>query len=156
AFVAEPAAAGCTSLRAVMCSGEALGADVRDRFLKTLPGVGLHNLYGPTEASVDVTFCEAVPGSAVVPIGRPLAAPRVYVLDDFPSPAPVGVGGALCLAGVQPARGYASRPSLTADRFVASPFSASARMFRTGDVVRWNAGGALEYVGRSDDQVKIC
>ncbi|MEU0563757.1 amino acid adenylation domain-containing protein, partial [Dactylosporangium sp. NPDC006015] len=155
AFLAVPQAAECGGLRRVVCSGEALGSAVRDRFFETLPGVGLFNLYGPTEASVDVTGCE-VPAEGPVPIGRPVFNTRVYVLDDRLNPVPVGVAGELYLAGVQLARGYVGRSGLTADRFVADPFSnAGGRLYRTGDVVRWDGDGNLTYLGRADDQVKI-
>ncbi|WP_344515748.1 non-ribosomal peptide synthase/polyketide synthase [Dactylosporangium maewongense] len=154
AFLAVPEAAGCGGLRRVVCSGEALGSAVRDRFFEILPGVGLFNLYGPTEASVDVTACE-VPAEGSVPIGRPVFNTRVYVLDDRLAPVPVGVAGELYLAGVQLARGYVGRAGLTADRFVADPFDDGGRLYRTGDVVRWGGDGDLTYLGRADEQVKI-
>ncbi|WP_344516021.1 amino acid adenylation domain-containing protein, partial [Dactylosporangium maewongense] len=154
AFLATPGAASCGGLRRVVCSGEALGQAVRERFFETLPGVGLFNLYGPTEASVDVTECE-VREEGPVPIGRPVFNTRVYVLDDRLAPVPVGVAGELYLAGVQLARGYVSRAGLTADRFVADPFGDGGRLYRTGDVVQWDANGSLTYLGRADDQVKI-
>ncbi|GAA3773547.1 hypothetical protein GCM10022403_005840 [Streptomyces coacervatus] len=157
-FVAEPAAGGCGSLRRVVCSGEALGLAVQERFFEVFgPGTELHNLYGPTEASVDVTAWRCVPGqdSGPVPIGVPVANTRVYVLDARLMPVPVGVAGELYLAGVQLARGYAGRPGLTAERFVASPFGVGERLYRTGDVARWSAAGQVEYLGRADDQVKI-
>nr|WP_280883520.1 non-ribosomal peptide synthetase [Streptomyces pseudovenezuelae] len=157
AFLAEPAVAECASLRQVVCSGEALQLSTQTRFFQLCDGVELHNLYGPTEASVDVTAWECRPDQTdgSVPIGAPIANTQVYVLDPSLRPVPVGVGGELHLAGAQLARGYVGRSDLTAERFVASPFSPGERMYRTGDLVRWTPDGELEYLGRSDDQVKI-
>ncbi|GJF34550.1 hypothetical protein KNE206_72500 [Kitasatospora sp. NE20-6] len=156
AFLEEPsAAARCAGLRHVFCSGEALPGDVVERWYAALPAVPLHNLYGPTEAAVDVTHHRTGPGAGVVPIGRPVWNTRLYVLDARLRPVPVGVPGELYLAGVQLARGYLGRPGLTAGRFVASPFAAGERMYRTGDLVRWAPDGEVEYLGRTDDQVKV-
>ncbi|WP_198535572.1 non-ribosomal peptide synthetase [Streptomyces caatingaensis] len=157
AFLEEPATAGsCSGLRRAFCSGEALPGDVVERWHRTLPGVPLHNLYGPTEAAVDVTHHRTRPGTGAVPIGRPVWNTRLYVLDAALRPVPVGVPGELYLAGVQLARGYLNRPGLTASRFVADPFGGDGeRLYRTGDLVRWAPDGSLEYLGRTDDQVKV-
>ncbi|GHH94977.1 non-ribosomal peptide synthetase [Streptomyces capillispiralis] len=157
-FLAEPEAARCTGLRRVLCSGEALPAGLRDRFRAALGGVGLHNLYGPTEASVDVTAwdCATAPGTASVPIGRPVWNTRTYVLDAALNPAPTGSSGELYLGGVQLAHGYLNRPDLTAERFVADPYGPpGSRLYRTGDLARVTRDGVIEFLGRTDDQVKI-
>ncbi|MER7955984.1 amino acid adenylation domain-containing protein [Streptomyces sp. NPDC096030] len=150
------------SLRRVFCSGEALtGADARRwAELTSRRGHGpvpLHNLYGPTEAAVDVTyFPYEGDDELAVPIGRPVWNTRLYVLDAFLRPVPDGVPGELYLAGVQLARGYHDRHGLTAERFVADPFGEpGARMYRTGDLVSRRADGAVDYLGRTDRQVKV-
>jgi acyl-coenzyme A synthetase/AMP-(fatty) acid ligase/acyl carrier protein len=143
-------------LRRIVCSGEALPVELRDRVFQRLPGVALHNLYGPTEAAIDVTHwtCAATDG-ATVPIGRPIANLAVHVLDPDLNPVPVGVAGELYLGGAGLARGYHRRPGLTAERFVPSPDGRGERFYRTGDRARRRADGALEYLGRLDHQVKL-
>ncbi|MEH0418319.1 amino acid adenylation domain-containing protein [Streptomyces sp. B21-083] len=158
AFTDEPTAAACTGLRRVICSGEALPVELAGRLRALLPDAGLHNLYGPTEAAVDVTHWAAVyePGAASVPIGRPVWNTGIHVLDAELRPVPASVPGELYIAGVQLARGYLNRPALTAERFVADPFGPpGSRLYRTGDLARRRPDGVVEYLGRSDHQVKI-
>ncbi|MGM7643256.1 amino acid adenylation domain-containing protein [Nocardia sp. JW2] len=157
AFLAEPHSADCASLRQVFASGEALPAADAQRLRALIPGVAVHNLYGPTEAAVDVTFHEVTDADTVtVPIGAPVANTALHVLDARLRPVPVGTPGELYLAGVQLARGYLGRPDLSADRFVANPYGAPGeRMYRTGDLVVRTRNGELEYLGRTDFQVKL-
>ena len=130
----------CSSLRDVVCSGEALPQDLAERFFARLPA-RLHNLYGPTEAAVDVTYWECRAGEpGPVPIGRPVANTQMYVLDRHLEPVPKGVAGELYLGGVQVGRGYLNRPELTAGRFVADPFGGLQEPGCTGPVT-WDAGG---------------
>ncbi|MFY1638092.1 amino acid adenylation domain-containing protein [Solwaraspora sp. WMMB335] len=156
-FLSDPAAAGCSGLRRVFCSGEALPAELVARSRATLPAE-LHNLYGPTEAAVDVTAWRTGDADirAGVPIGTPIWNTGTQVLDRYLRPVPPGVPGELYLGGVQLATGYLRQPGLTADRFVAAVSGPpGSRMYRTGDLVRWRHDGALEYLGRTDDQVKV-
>ncbi|MGW4644572.1 amino acid adenylation domain-containing protein [Sphaerisporangium sp. NPDC004334] len=144
------------SLRRVFSSGEALPGAAAARW-HALTGVPLHNLYGPTEAAVDVTY-HPYDGSigATVPIGRPVWNTGLRVLDSCLRAVPAGVPGELYLTGVQLARGYHARPGLTAERFVADPCGAAGgRMYRTGDLVRRREDGVVEYLGRTDRQVKL-
>ncbi|MGZ8176749.1 amino acid adenylation domain-containing protein [Williamsia sp. SKLECPSW1] len=141
-------------LRLLVTSGEALDATSAAR-VRSADGPTLVNLYGPTEATVDVTR-HVVGSEDVVPIGRPVPGTVTRVLDARLRPVPPGVAGELYLAGGQLAHGYVGAVGLTADRFLADPHGApGARMYRTGDIVRWDDDGALEYLGRGDDQVKI-
>ncbi|MFI1914790.1 amino acid adenylation domain-containing protein [Nocardia sp. NPDC020380] len=158
AFLDTVDAAGTSargSLRDVITSGEALPAGLARR-ARAAVGARVHNLYGPTEAAVDVTFHEVVDADLTsVPIGAPVHNTGTYVLDSWLRPVAAGVPGELYLAGVQLARGYVGRADLTADRFVADPFAAGERLYRTGDLVRCTTAGALEYLGRTDFQIKI-
>ncbi|MFF3436963.1 amino acid adenylation domain-containing protein [Streptosporangium sp. NPDC002721] len=156
AFTAEERIEECRSLRRVICSGEELTAVAAERLTGRLPGVELHNLYGPTEAAVDVSWHRHTPGEKVVPIGRPVANTRLYVLDEALRPVPVGTPGQLFIGGVQLARGYLGRPALTAERFVPDPYGPpGSRLYATGDRARWRPDGELEYLGRLDTQTKI-
>jgi amino acid adenylation domain-containing protein len=155
-FLATVGAQGCETVRLVAASGEALSAALVRRFAQSFgPAVELRNLYGPTEASVDATSWRCDPADPVVPIGRPVANTQIYVLDEGLRPVPIGEPGELCIGGVGLARGYLNQPELTAERFVANRFRAGERMYRTGDVARYRTDGAIEYLGRQDDQVKI-
>ncbi|MER0602757.1 non-ribosomal peptide synthase/polyketide synthase [Pseudomonas aeruginosa] len=156
AFLQDEDVASCTSLKRIVCSGEALPADAQQQVFAKLPQAGLYNLYGPTEAAIDVTHWTCMEeGKDAVPIGRPIANLACCILDGNLEPVPVGVLGELYLAGRGLARGYHQRPGLTAERFVASPFVAGERMYRTGDLARYRADGVIEYAGRIDHQVKL-
>ncbi len=156
AFLQDEDVVSCTSLKRIVCSGEALPADAQQQVFAKLPQAGLYNLYGPTEAAIDVTHWTCMEeGKDAVPIGRPIANLACYILDGNLEPVPVGVLGELYLAGRGLARGYHQRPGLTAERFVASPFVAGERMYRTGDLARYRADGVIEYAGRIDHQVKL-
>ncbi|MCL4185297.1 MAG: amino acid adenylation domain-containing protein, partial [Burkholderiaceae bacterium] len=175
----EPSIGSCDSLRYVVSGGEALDRELAHEFRRRLPGARLGNFYGPTEASIDaasVDVAEVITGDAAtevatddagatdatetealeaVPIGRPVANARVYVLDAWRRPVPIGVPGELYIGGAGLARGYLNRPELTHERFVDDPFTPGERLYRTGDLVRWRPDGLLGFIGRTDHQVKI-
>jgi amino acid adenylation domain-containing protein len=157
----------------VNLAGEALGATLVQRVREQAPATAVVNLYGPTEATTYATWAlvagtagadlgagapatDAATAEAPPPIGRPVAGTRVYVLDAAALPLPEGVPGELYIGGEGVARGYLRRPELTAERFVPDGFGPPGeRLYRTGDRVRWRAGGVLEYLGRLDHQVKL-
>lgn len=155
AFLAEPSARGIRMQR-IFTSGEELPADLRDRLHATLHSE-LHNLYGPTEAAVDVSYwpASASDHSRPVPIGLPVWNTRLYVLDAQLRALPPGVAGDLYLGGVQLARGYLGRDDLTRAAFLPDPHLPGERIYKTGDLARWRPDGAVEYIGRSDHQVKL-
>ncbi|WP_328491696.1 non-ribosomal peptide synthase/polyketide synthase [Streptomyces sp. NBC_00414] len=142
----------------VVLAGEALPAQTVHDLRRAMPGCAIANIYGPTEATVYATawFAGDADPDQAPPIGKPVARTRAYVLDRLLCPQPPGVTGELYLGGEGLARGYLGRPGLTASRFVADPYGGpGGRMYRTGDLVRWNTDGELEYLGRTDQQVKV-
>ena len=151
----EPAP-GETCLKALYLGGERIPPALVERTKARLPWVRIFNLYGPTEVTATSTAGEIERADAIR-IGRPADDARAYVVDALLRPVPIGVPGELVLGGGAVGRGYLGRPSLTADRFIPDPFSgeAGARMYRTGDRVRWCEDGDLEFLGRIDEQVKV-
>ncbi|RSZ60395.1 amino acid adenylation domain-containing protein [Massilia atriviolacea] len=157
AFLAHEGIETQTRLRYVICGGEAMPAATQHEALRRLTGMSLQNLYGPTETTIHVTqwTCRD-DGRSMVPIGRPIAETKAYVLDASLNQVPAGVPGELYIGGALLGRGYLNRAGLSAERFVADPFDADGgRLYRTGDLVRWNGEGQIDYLGRIDHQVKI-
>lgn len=156
AFLLQPGIEQCVSLQKVICSGEALSPFLQDQFFEKL-SCKLYNLYGPTEAAVDVTSWECHKDYDIVPIGMPIANVYIRVLNKHGLPVGVGVPGELYIGGICLARGYHNRPALNAERFISDPLSndPTARLYKTGDEVRYLTNGAIEYLGRLDHQVKI-
>jgi len=157
-FLEEKGVENCIGIKRVICSGEALPYELQKRFFERL-NTELHNLYGPTEAAVDVTYwrCRDRSDRRIVPIGFPVANTQMYILDGRLQPVPVGCTGELHIGGVQVARGYLNRSELTAEKFIPDPFSREPgdRLYKTGDLSRYMPDGSIEYLGRTDFQVKI-
>jgi amino acid adenylation domain-containing protein/non-ribosomal peptide synthase protein (TIGR01720 family) len=151
------AGAGIDGLEQVerWCGGEALGRELANYLASD--GAVMWNLYGPTETTIWSGLWRVAPNTLAVLIGKPIANTQFYVLDDYLRLTPAGVPGELYIGGDGVGRGYLDRPDLTSEHFVPDPFSKTqgARMYRTGDIVKWKAGGELEYVERRDDQVKV-
>ncbi|HUR81387.1 MAG TPA: amino acid adenylation domain-containing protein, partial [Thermoanaerobaculia bacterium] len=142
----------------ILCGGEAMSADLAETLLDRCGS--LWNMYGPTETTIwstveQVERADRDVRGATVPIGKPIANTTVYVLDKELQPVPIGVAGELHIGGAGVARGYLNRPELTAERFIDDPFVPNARVYKTGDAVRWLADGRLEYLNRLDNQVKV-
>ncbi|HSG38399.1 MAG TPA: amino acid adenylation domain-containing protein, partial [Thermoanaerobaculia bacterium] len=144
------------SVRCVLPGAEVLTSALADRVVVRF-GAPVVNQYGPTEAAIDLIWHRYRPGAdgPTVPIGRPIAGTAAYVLDPFFAPVPSGVPGELWLGGIALARGYLGRPELTADAFRPNPFEDGERLYRTGDLARWLPDGAIDFLGRVDEQVKI-
>ncbi|CAM3687654.1 non-ribosomal peptide synthetase [Paracidovorax anthurii] len=155
AFLDHPGIESRTRLRHIICGGEAMPEALQREALRRLPGATLQNLYGPTETTIHVTRWTCLDRGGPVPIGQPISETEAWVLDTGLNPTPQGVAGELYIGGALLARGYLGQPGLTAERFVAHPHAAGQRLYRTGDWVRWNAEGQLEYFGRIDHQVKL-
>ncbi|MBL8152449.1 MAG: AMP-binding protein, partial [Blastocatellia bacterium] len=155
-FLEEAGVEKLTSLRRIICSGEALSAELKNQFFKKLQSE-LHNLYGPTEAAVDVSFWACNNQSTSVPIGKPISNVKLYILNKYLEPVPTGSTGELYIGGIAPGRGYLNNPSLTADRFIPDPFSKTlgSRLYKTGDLARYLPDGNIEFLGRIDHQIKI-
>ncbi|MGD1253395.1 amino acid adenylation domain-containing protein [Mycobacterium seoulense] len=155
-FLSLPGVGRWRTLRRVPIGGEALPGEIADKFHATFDAL-LYNFYGPTETVVNCTSypVEGAQGTRVVPIGRPKINTQVHLLDQALRPVPVGVIGEIYIGGTHVAHGYHRRPGLTAERFVADPFTTGGRLYRSGDLARRNADGDIEFVGRADEQVKI-
>jgi amino acid adenylation domain-containing protein len=160
--LSEQGVPSLSGVRLVIIGGEHANAERLARWFELVGDrIRLVNTYGMTEATAVSTTCNLAPLipartlGARVPLGAPIAGVHAYVLDDRLDPAPPGLPGELWIGGVGLARGYLHRPSLTAERFVPNPFAAGQRLYRTGDVARVRGDGMLEYLGRSDHQVKI-
>jgi len=151
-----------TDLVSVFCSGEALQPAHVRKFFQSYPNVGLHNLYGPTEAAIDVSYFECQPRDAqrsIIPIGRPVGNTRLHILGNDGRLVPVGSVGDLYIEGIQLTSGYHKRDELNRERFLHVAIreygGETRRLYKTGDLARWNHDGDIEYLGRDDHQVKI-
>jgi amino acid adenylation domain-containing protein len=144
-----------SALKAVILAGESLNPKTVSDHFDNGKMISLYNEYGPTECTIWATVSKIEPGVSTIPIGKPIANTRIYILNPQGKPCPTGVTGELYIGGAGVARGYLNHPELTAERFLADPFVQGGRMYRTGDLGRWLPDGNIEYQGRIDDQVKI-
>jgi len=157
-FLEEVAKGDCNSLQRVLCSGESLTLEQVRLFKNVFPQQRLDNLYGPTEAAVHISSWnvpENISSLVNIPIGSPVANTNLYVLDTNNCFVPKGVVGELCIGGNQVAIGYLNNEELTKEKFVKSPFKEGERLYKTGDLARWQPDGTIEFMGRNDTQVKI-
>ncbi|NEW61721.1 AMP-binding protein, partial [Sulfurovum sp. bin170] len=143
----------CSSIRDIVCSGEALPSTTVQEFYAQTKEMKLHNLYGPTEASIDVTSYSCNGDENIIPIGKAIQNIELYILDSNNNRVPFGAIGELCIAGDGLARGYLNRDDLTDEKFINHPLF--GRIYKTGDIAKYLADGNIEYLGRVDDQVKI-
>ncbi|MGV0794569.1 amino acid adenylation domain-containing protein [Mycolicibacterium sp. XJ1819] len=155
-FLSLPGVNQWRTLQRVPIGGEALPGELADKFHATFDAL-LHNFYGPTETVINASRykVEGKQGTRIVPIGTPKINTQIHLLDDALQPVPVGVIGEIYIGGTHVAHGYHRRPGLTAERFVADPFTPGGRLYRSGDLARRNTDGDIEFVGRADEQVKI-
>ncbi|MEO7682307.1 MAG: AMP-binding protein, partial [Gemmatimonadaceae bacterium] len=155
----QPAFIQCKHVKMIAAIGEVLSPAFQDRILSCMPQAQLTNGYGPTEASITVTTwkCERQSTRRSVPIGRPQTNVEIYILDPGLEPVPIGVAGEIHIGGVAVSGGYLNRPELTAERFIPHPFrpESGERVYRTGDIARFDPDGVIEYIGRRDNQLKI-
>ncbi|RFU87407.1 amino acid adenylation domain-containing protein, partial [Streptomyces triticagri] len=160
-FLTHPHTPNCTTLTHVIASGEELTTHHTHTFHTTLPTTQLHNLYGPTEAAIDVTHHTTTPTTptqpqpARIPIGTPITGAEIHILDDHHHPTPPGIPGHLHIGGTPLARGYHHQPALTAQHFTPHPTQPGTRLYKTGDLARHTPHGTIEYLGRTDHQLKI-
>ncbi|WP_298734505.1 amino acid adenylation domain-containing protein [uncultured Chitinophaga sp.] len=156
-FLSSLEQGACSSLQHIVCSGEALPAKVV-KACRQQQGSRIHNLYGPTEAAIDVTavdLTDAAIDTQGVSIGYPVANTSIYIVNAAMALQPVGIPGELLIGGIQVARGYLNKPALSSEKFIADPFKPGGRVYRTGDIAKWNSDGSITYIGRRDGQVKI-
>jgi amino acid adenylation domain-containing protein len=156
------------SLRNIIVAGEACPPELAEHHFKMVPDARLYNEYGPTEATVWCTVHELARDDmhTSVPIGKPIANTKIYILDQYGYPCPIGIAGELHVGGEGVARGYLNQPNLTAQRFIPNPFitnlqpetmtlKSGSRIYKTGDLARWRSDGEIEFLGRIDNQIKI-
>ncbi len=154
-FLQTDAPGKCASLKEVFCSGEVLSLELAKHFYAQLPNATLVNLYGPTEAAIDVSCYKCSKQSLNVPIGKPISNTQLYVLDQRQRLLPIGAVGEIVIGGSGLAEGYIHQPELTAQAFIDNPFQPGTRLYKTGDLGRFDQEGQLHFIGRADQQIKV-